>query len=120
MDAIEEMEFWREYYGRDEGVRRRLVLIVEHAWATKLGFVIELTVRRQNIRRKETAASAMSSDSNTSSQRAFNVDLVEINIEKRLLYYVSPANDQMIRISFPPTAVTPKAFENQRKRRATR
>merc|ERR1712130_947248 len=80
----------------EQDVRRRVIMIIEKVWTTRYGFIIEITVRRTNNLRKMTAASMMSSASNTSSQAAYNVDLSEICIEKRLLYYVSPFMNQMI------------------------
>ena len=117
-DSLEEIEFWSDYYSKtnDETMRRRVFMVVENVFATKYGFIIEMTVRRCNILRKETIASMMSSDSNTSSQRVFNVDLSEITIEKRMFYYISPANEQMIRIPFPSTKCTEKQFQYHKKR----
>ena len=117
MDGLEEIEFWTEYYCKDDNIRRRVVMIIENIWTTKYGFIIEATVRKTNNLRKETMASAMSSDSNTSSQRAYNVDLSEVNIEKRLFYYLSPSNNQMIRIPFPSTQCTKKQYQSNKNKK---
>lgn len=93
MDSLEEIEFWTEYLDNDDidddinddddDVRMRVFMVVEHLWTTKHGFVIELTVRQISD--------------------IIDHDLSHITINKRLLYYISPFMNQMIRIRFPMT-----------------
>eukprot|EP01084_Bolivina_argentea_P076246 138165_1 len=127
MDGLEEIDFWTEYYADEEDDddddddeidrRRRVILVIENIWTTRYGFIIEITVRRTNNIRKMTAASMMSSASNTSSQAAYDINLSEITIEKRLLYYISPFMNQMIRIPFPNTKLTVHQYNDTKQKR---
>eukprot|EP01083_Nonionella_stella_P021544 59724_1 len=121
MDGVEEIDFWTQYYAQKEkdnvddyycnedeapvDERRRVIMIIENVWTTRYGFIIEMTVRRTNNVRKMSTDSNVSSSSSTSSQAMYDVDLSEICIEKRLLYYVSPFMNEMKRIPFPSTAI---------------
>eukprot|EP00487_Bulimina_marginata_P006193 TRINITY_DN25451_c0_g1_i1.p1 TRINITY_DN25451_c0_g1~~TRINITY_DN25451_c0_g1_i1.p1 ORF type:complete len:144 (-),score=14.85 TRINITY_DN25451_c0_g1_i1:69-464(-) len=100
MDGLEEIDFWSDYYSEnkqqeedenedEDEPRRRVIMIIENVWTTRYGFIIEITVRRSNNIRKMTAASMMSSASNTSSQAVYDVDLSEILLyEKRISYTI--------------------------------
>lgn len=92
------------------------MIVIEQIWTTRYGFVIEMTVRKSTNFRKMTSASMMSSASHSSSQAEFDVDLSEIGIIERIIYYVSPFMN-MVRIPFPNTNLTQEQFDQQRHKR---
>ncbi len=97
MDGLEGIDFWTDYYvekndeeeqKNETDTRRRVILVIEHIWTTRYGFIIEITVRKTNTIRKMTAASRVSSRSDTSFQAAYDINLSDITIEKSPFIYL--------------------------------